>query len=139
MKNINEIVVKNDLSEFESIYQYVQKFFKDNSIDPKLFYDVVLCLEELFTNIVSYAYDDKNEHLVQFYFEIYDSFITITIEDDGKEFDVTSVIDPNLDLPIEERPIGGLGIFFVRKIMDSMKYLRYDGKNRLDLKKSIKK
>ena len=61
----------------------------------------------------------------------------IQIEDDGKEFNPLSYAEPDTDLSLDDRKIGGLGIHFVRKIMDDITYIRSDNKNILTLKKNI--
>jgi serine/threonine-protein kinase RsbW len=57
--------------------------------------------------------------------------------DDGREYDPTLKADPDITLPVEERPIGGLGIFLIKKIMDQVEYLRKDNRNFLMLTKNI--
>jgi serine/threonine-protein kinase RsbW len=63
--------------------------------------------------------------------------LTIEIEDEGIPFDPTLSKQPDLNLPVEERPIGGLGIFLISKIMDSVTYTREEKKNILTLKKNL--
>ena len=64
-----------------------------------------------------------------------DDGLTMVFSDDGKSFDpTTEVEDPNVDAPVEERSVGGLGIFMVKKMSKSVKYVRQDGKNVLTVK-----
>ena len=63
--------------------------------------------------------------------------MTLTLADRGKEFDPTRREDPDLSLPAEERPIGGLGIFLIKQLMDSVEYRREGGENLLILKKRL--
>jgi anti-sigma regulatory factor (Ser/Thr protein kinase) len=61
--------------------------------------------------------------------------MTVVISDEGKPYDPTQKEDPDINLPVEDRPIGGLGIFLIRQIMDEVKYSREDRQNRLTLVK----
>ncbi|MDV7396276.1 ATP-binding protein, partial [Arthrospira platensis SPKY1] len=64
-------------------------------------------------------------------------YFTITITDDGKAYDPTLAAEPDIQLPAEDRGIGGLGIFLIRKMMDEVQYTRSEGKNILQLKKKL--
>lgn len=95
-----------------------------------------LVLEEAVSNIIFYAYNDNEKHEIQISLSLDPKGITIQITDDGKPFDPTSIPKPDITLPAEERPIGGLGIFLISKLMDSVHYLRQDNLNILTLIKN---
>ncbi|MEY2680903.1 MAG: anti-sigma regulatory factor, partial [Pseudomonadota bacterium] len=63
--------------------------------------------------------------------------LNIVIEDDGIPFDPFSLAEPNLELSLDERAIGGLGVHFTRTLMDTYRYQRLDGRNRVELTKSL--
>ena len=63
--------------------------------------------------------------------------LTIRVEDDGRAFDPLQAPPPDLDLPLEERPVGGLGIHIVRSVMDAVEYQRRGGRNVLTMRKTI--
>ena len=96
-----------------------------------------LVLEELVTNIIFYGYVDTNEHKIIIDLSRDNSIFRMQIEDDAKEFNPLLMAEPNIENSIEDRKIGGLGIFFVRKIMDTMTYERVDNKNILTMTKTI--
>ncbi|HPT04027.1 MAG TPA: ATP-binding protein, partial [Bacteroidales bacterium] len=127
----------NQVEQLEELAGILETVSEEWDIPMKVSLNLNLVLEELITNIIFYGYDDKNEHLI--YIRLYkkDNEIEIQIEDDGKEFNPLLVAEPDIDESIENRKIGGLGIHFVRKIMDSMNYRRSDGKNILTLTKNI--
>ena len=104
----------------------------------KVCYKVRLALDELLTNVVSYAYDG-GEGEIEVRYEIGDNprSITIVIIDEGKPFDPLQAEDPELTASVAERKIGGLGIFLVKSVMDEIKYKREDGKNMLLIRKNI--
>ena len=131
------ITIINQVEQLEELAGILETVSEEWDIPVKVSLNLNLVLEELITNIIFYGYDDKNEHLI--YIRLYkkDNEIEIQIEDDGKEFNPLLVAEPDIDESIENRKIGGLGIHFVRKIMDSMNYRRSDDKNILTLTKNI--
>lgn len=130
--------LKNTLKEIECLSLNIQEFCKNHSVSQKTIYDITLSLEELVTNIISYGYDDKNEHKIEIKFILQDDVIEITIKDDAKPFDPTKHPEPDVNKSLEEKQIGGLGIHLVRNLMNTMSYKRDNGNNILTLTKKIK-
>ena len=103
--------------------------------DVKLHVDLVL--EELVQNIVSYGYPDGRPGRIEVTLRQESQRISLTVEDDGDAFDPFKQPDPDFTLDLEDRPIGGLGIHLIRKLMDGHVYRRVAGHNRVDLEKSL--
>jgi len=103
---------------------------------------IELSLDELLTNIISYGYNDNDSHLitVDLWLEGEDDskFVIIRLVDDGVKFNPLEKKEVDLDLPLEEKQIGGLGIHLVKKLMDELHYERREDKNVLTLKKKLK-
>jgi len=95
-------------------------------------------LDELISNIVKYGYTDDAAHDIHVKLSATDSLVEIGIEDDGKAFDPFAAPEPDLSLPLEQRPVGGLGLHFVRKLMDDIKYKRENNRNYMFLNKKFK-
>jgi anti-sigma regulatory factor (Ser/Thr protein kinase) len=95
-----------------------------------------LAIEEAATNVVLYAYQEGTG-LIDIDALVTPHYLQFVITDNGVPFDPTQQEDADITLSAEERPIGGLGIFLVRQIMDSVKYERVDNKNVLTLRKSL--
>jgi len=131
------IILKNNLDELEKLSANLEEFFEENDIAPKILFQVNLALDELVTNIISYAYSDCLVHEVLIEISFADSTISLTVSDDGVAFDPMTIPEPDLNQSAENREIGGLGIHFVRKNMDCMEYQRLDGRNILSLKKTV--
>lgn len=89
---------------------------------------LILCLEELFVNVSSYAYGG-NVGKVELSFRVDGGALRATVTDSGIPFDPTAKPDPDITLSAEERTAGGLGIFMVKKLTDSLKYERRGEKN----------
>ena len=100
-----------------------------------LLFRVHLVLEELVLNIIDYGFDDgKDDHELEVILMSEDDNLTIEITDDGIPFDpLHDAKIPDTDAPLEDRPIGGLGVHLVRTMMDEVSYRREDGKNHLTL------
>lgn len=108
-----------------------------NDFTAKLSYDITLVCEEILVNIASYAYPDGDGQLTVSWENDEDSRkLKIDFEDSGIPFNPLDRADPDLNLPIAERQIGGLGIMIVRRMMDDVQYKNTDGKNILTVVKS---
>jgi anti-sigma regulatory factor (Ser/Thr protein kinase) len=127
-------VLKNDLAEIKRLTDILCKLCEENNICNKVLCDVTLALEEIFANIVHYAYDDKKEHFVKIHITIHDNLLSMKITDDGKPYNPLEIPLTNTEAPLEERKIGGLGIHLVRHLIDELEYKQVRGKNVLTLK-----
>ncbi len=94
------ISVKNDISELTTIVNELEKFVKDWHLDDLTLFNINLVVEELFANIVFYAYSDDNEHNIILRLSKEADMVVIELEDDGKEFDPTKTDEPDhIDKP----------------------------------------
>lgn len=132
-----KLILSNQHSEFSKLSSFWQKLASQKDLEANLSLQVEVCLDEIFTNIVSYAYQDNKEHKIEVEFDFQENKLQIRIIDNGEEFDPTTSIEPELISSIEERSIGGLGIHMVRKIMDKLIYERKQNKNILILQKYL--
>lgn len=96
-----------------------------------------LVLEEAVSNIILYGFPNQENQTIDIHLTQEDSDLSIRIEDRGIPFDPTAAESPDIHLAPEDRPVGGLGIFLIAKLMDEVAYERKDGKNTLNLKKKI--
>ena len=129
--------LKNDLSELEALCQHLNRFGRDTGLVEAVITDVNVCLDELFTNIVCYGFEDDKVHLTRFKMKLNKGVLTLVIEDEGIAFNPLEKEVPEIPDDLIDVRIGGLGIHIVRKLMDDMVYERRGGKNRLTLKKFV--
>jgi len=107
-------------------------------IDKKTIYQLRLACEEVIVNVINYAYPNHQGNVTISYELSEDKCdLVILISDSGVPFNPLEKAEPDINLPIEERQIGGLGIFMVRNIMDTVEYIRQDGSNILTLTKAL--
>ena len=116
---------------------FISSFLKENNCPEKTEKQIILAIDEAFTNIANYAYGDK-EGKVEISIQKDDNVITIVMRDEGKLFDPLKKDDPDLSLSAEERQIGGLGVFLVKKNLDDVSYSYENNRNVLTMKKIIK-
>ena len=98
---------------------------------------IAVMAEEIFINIAHYAYTDKTGQ-VKICLDFKGDDFYLTFIDSGIEFDPLKKPDPDITASAQEREIGGLGIYMVKKTMDEVIYTREDGKNILTLRKAIR-
>jgi anti-anti-sigma factor len=127
------LVAVNRLDEIERIGREVDAFARRFALPLGLVFDVNLALDEVLTNIISYAYDDEQKHQIVVRLRVERDRFVIDVEDDGREFDPLSIAEPELDLPVDERPVGGLGLSLVRRLISEWAYDRRGGWNCLTM------
>ena len=127
--------LNNKVSEITKLNAFVKSATTALNMETGLANQIKLAVEEAVTNIIDYAYQNGTEGNISVTIEADESRIRFIITDSGAEFDPTSVSKADTTLSVEERPIGGLGVFLVRNLMDSINYERVDGKNVLRMEK----
>ena len=133
-----DLVLYNDLAEIAHLAEAVEAFGDECGLSVGDVYKLNLVLDELLTNLISYAYPDGQRHAISLHLAFADGRLAAELSDDAAPFDPLTQARPAvLDGPLDERPIGGLGLYFVRTLMDEVNYRR-DGKyNRLTLIKYV--
>ena len=157
--------IRNDLSELERIAGVIEQFGVAHGLPSKAVFEINLALDEVLTNVISYAYADSGPHEIEVRLSIPDETrtstgwsggsnepslkrdevtalaqvhwqeVTVEVSDDGRPFDPLTVAPADLDQALEERSIGGLGVHFVRRVMDRLEYRRDAGRNVLTMHK----
>ena len=126
------LTVPGNLDSLEAIAQYVMAAAAEAGLDKKASYKLRLAVDEIATNIIVYGYEQAGrEGVVDLRADIGDRALTISIEDTGIAYDPTQKTTPeDLDKPLEERSIGGLGLYLAVKNVDKFCYERVGGRNR---------
>jgi len=137
-KNKVSFILKSNLSELDTLSEHLERYGQSIGLSSKCIFEANLALDELFTNIISYGFNDNKEHTIEITITHKNNKLIFSIEDDGLPFNPTQVETPDLECTIEECKIGGLGIHLARNLMDEVCYQRCKEKNILTLKKIIK-
>jgi phosphoserine phosphatase RsbU/P len=137
-QKIVRLQISNRVAELSKMIALIQDIGKKWGLPPERSREINLSLEELVSNIIFYAYDDASDHYIDMEFIKTPDAVIIRIEDDGIPFNILEIENQiDLSLPIEKRPVGGLGIYFVKTFMNKIEYSREHGKNILVLTKNI--
>jgi len=131
---MNEICIEAKLEKIPTVVDFVNMGIVD--CPPKIRSQIGIAIDEIFSNIARYAYSSGTGNVVVRV--AVDDVITIEFEDNGIAYNPLSQDAPDVSLPVEERETGGLGIFMVKNIMDSMEYQRVGDKNVLTIQKAVK-
>ncbi len=127
-----------DVKNLELMLEPIEKELEELNVEHKTIYKIRLALEELFTNVANYAYQ-PGKGQIQIAYVVKDNprSIEVTIKDNGKAFNPLESKEPDLDAKVEDRRIGGLGLFIVKNTMDGISYVRKDNQNILVIIKNI--
>jgi serine/threonine-protein kinase RsbW len=131
------LLVDNKVNELTRVAVYLEELGEEWGLSAPLIMSLNLVLEEALSNIILYGFDAGSKNTIEITFRKTGYELNFSIVDDGYEYDPTQKADPDVTLPVEDRPIGGLGIFLIKKIMDKVEYQRKDDKNYLILTKIL--
>ena len=131
------IILANDISEISKLNEFVKEIGNEFSLTPDVVFNVNLVLEEAIVNVINYAYPKEKHESIYLSAQLHEGSIVFVLTDTGMQFDPTKAPEADITLSLEDRPIGGLGIFLIRQIMNEVSYERIDGKNVLTLSKKL--
>lgn len=127
-KLLLDYVMPSKLTALADLAEAVDKTLSEQTA---LTFQVSLCLEELISNVINYGLAGADNHPIHVQIYAHKKYLEIFLKDDAPQFDpFTDALSPDIHLDIEHRPIGGLGIHFVKTIMDKAKAY-YDGSGNL--------
>ena len=132
-----DLTLQNDIAQVPLLAQFVEEVCEEIGLDMSTTMQMNLALEEAVVNVMKYAYPHGIVGNIHIEAQASDVRLKFVISDNGTPFDPTAKAEVDTTLSAEERPIGGLGIHLVRKIMDSINYERSRNKNVLTLRKKI--
>ncbi len=129
-------------SEAEDLYKvldFISSCLSSSSPSKEFVSQLQLVVEEVFVNIANYAYQPPGSGDVKITCAVEKDMmkVALTFEDSGRAFDPLQKPDPDTTEPLDDRKVGGLGIFLVKNHVDGISYRREDGKNILTIEKSM--
>ena len=135
---MKELTVQAMIENIPVVIAFIDVELEALNCPVKTQMQIDVAIDELLSNIAHYAYPDgKGEVTVRFDYEEAMCTVSITLIDSGIPFDPLQKGDPDVTLSVEEREVGGLGIFMVKKTMDSMAYKHEEGFNILTIQKQM--
>ena len=134
-----ELMLDARAENYQKVKDFVRESLADTLCEDTVIMQTCMAAEEIFTNIAYYAYDDGEEGtaVIRLKADPESKMIELVFIDSGQKYDPLAKEDPDVTLSAEERQIGGLGIYMVKKSMDNMTYEYKDNKNILTIEKNI--
>ena len=128
--------IKNDPEQLALLYDFLEQQAGNCGFDAALLMQIKLAMDEAVTNVIQYAYPGM-EGDIGIDMGCDNGQLKIVITDNGIQFNPLKKQEPDITLSLDERPIGGLGIFLVKQLMTDVRYDRSEGKNILTMTKEI--
>lgn len=134
---IKHFVIENQIGELSTLAEQIDDLAAQWDLAQAMTMNINLVVEEAVSNIIFYAFNNNNKHKIKISISLENKMLTIKITDDGIPFNPLEQQQPDINLPAEERPVGGLGIFLISHMMDELNYIRKGNQNILTLYKSL--
>ncbi len=131
--------VKSDVERLSEIADFIEDSARSCGVGNKEIYDVQMAVDEACTNIIQHAYHGRSDETIDLTCQCNGKEFVVVIRDFGDRFDPNKVPKPKTRDPLARRSIGGLGMFFMRKLMDRVDFSFSSGGNELTMVKKIKK
>ena len=128
--------IKNDPEQLALLYDFLEQQAGNCGFDAALLMQIKLAMDEAVTNVIQYAYPGS-EGDICIDMGCDNGQLKIVITDNGIRFNPLEKQEPDITLSLDERPVGGLGIFLVKQLMTDVRYDRSEGKNILTMTKEI--
>ncbi len=128
------MTVTKDLQSLSNLNSLVLPFLDRHQVPSRETYTVRLVVEELLTNTIKFTRQEPYADDVDFLLEVRDGTILLCLEYEGPDFDPRDAPVPDVDLPLDERPLGGLGLFLVQSMVDDLEYARIGDRSRVDVR-----
>lgn len=130
--------INSDMANLERVSDFILDVAKKTKLTEKQTDHVQMALDEAVTNVMEHAYEGRTDGAIFIRCRVDAKELTIEIRDQGAPFDAGSIQTPNTHSPLSERSIGGLGVFFMRKLMDRVEFARDDTGNVTRMTKKLK-
>ena len=126
--------LRNEPAQIRQLQERLTDLFREHGVTDNTVFRLNLCLEELLVNTMTYGFEQGSAHDIAVQLEVREGLLRVEIVDDGIPFDpFADAPQPDLQAPIEQRPIGGLGVHLVKSLMDSVEYRFHENRNHVCL------
>jgi len=137
METVYKLNVPNRLENLALIGEFLEKSMKAHDIDDCRIYEISTAVDEAAANVILYGFPDGRQEDVEIACTVSESSITVSIKDTGGPYDPTSAPAPDLSDDIENRHVGGLGVHFMKELMDEIGYEYKDNTETLTMVKYL--
>jgi len=132
-----EIELSADITEIKHLKKAIEGFSRAQQLNTETCFELTLALEEAVANIIEHGELTTGEGCIYLALQVDASSIHVELRDNGRPFNPLQASPPDLEVPFEERAIGGLGIFYLQQMMDELDYRYAEGENLLEMHKRI--
>jgi sigma-B regulation protein RsbU (phosphoserine phosphatase) len=136
-EHLLQLEVKNRPEEIDRVNEAFNEFAHRHELAKDVRRKMNLVFDELLNNIISYAYEDEEEHTIEVTASLLEGRLVVTVTDDGRAFNPFAEESPDTGLALEDRPVGGLGVHLVKSLMDRAVYERHGTRNVVTLEKNL--
>jgi anti-sigma regulatory factor (Ser/Thr protein kinase) len=133
---VSRVQLSSRLDEVRRADAWLRAALLAHASEPVL-HDLALVLEEVLTNVIRHGYGAEQEGRIDLSAEVHDGRLRLEVRDRARPFDPLRATPPDLEADLAERPVGGLGIFLVRRLMDRVEYRRQEHENVLVMEKQL--
>ncbi len=137
MTNRLRLGVRNRLEDLTRLLREADRFARAHRLGVPARRDLHVALDEIVSNIIRHGYSHDGPYDIRIHLAAGRDHLEVRITDDAPPFDPLSAAAPDLAAPLANRPVGGLGLELVRRLMDHVEYRRRRGRNELVLKKAV--
>jgi len=135
---MNSISVWASLEHLSELIEHVTRICLEHSATPEQIMSIELAVEEVVVNVISYAYTENSQGKIKLSCYVNNEQLIISISDWGIPYNPLLKEAPDVDALLDDRPVGGLGIFLTKQVMDKVEYEYHDAQNILTLTKNLK-
>lgn len=129
--------VRSEAAQLPALAKFLQEFWCAAALPPAQSLAFEIALEEIFMNVVTHGTAAGGQGHVDVCLALAEGSLTLAVEDEGPPFDPLMLPAPDTHSRLEERPVGGLGVYFVRQLMDAVSYARVGSRNQLRMTKHL--
>lgn len=135
---MKKLILDAEVERMDDVIDFINAALEEHDVSMKTIMQIDIAVEELFVNIAHYAYHPEiGQATIEVDVEGEPPCAVIRFIDKGKPYDPLGKEDPDVTLGVEDREIGGLGIYMVKKSMDEVSYAYEDGQNKLTIRKRL--
>ena len=121
--------LKSQFAELARLAGEIASLGTEHHLPDRVIFHLNLALEEVVSNIIRHGYGGREDGEVSLAIHLAPEAVVVTVEDDGVPFNPLELPDPDLTVPLEEREVGGLGVYLVRQLMHEVSYRAEGGRN----------
>ncbi len=122
MKNIYELKVTSKTENLKTIGEFIEDALKNENIGEDIIHEILIASDEAATNIIVHSYKKNPNGYIRVKLVVEKKRIIVSLFDKGITFNPDNIISPNLSKKLEERKLGGLGVYLMKKFMDEVTY-----------------